>query len=75
MGRKALTEGLPEKHWRIGEIAERLGISYQTAMKMFEDLEGVKIYVERTGTKTRRKYRMVMVPDSVLQAELRRLER
>src|ERR1051325_3807449 len=55
-----------EQHWRIKEVAAKLNVSHQTATRMFEELPGVKIIGDRSTTKKKRRYRTILIPDSIL---------
>lgn len=63
-----------EKHWRVKELAQQLGVSPQTVRRIFEDRPGVKIYGDRYGTKHKQRYRTILIPDSVVQQVKRELE-
>lgn len=58
-----------EKHYRIEEIAELIGFSRWTVTRMFENEPG--IFVRRVNT-GKRSYRLITVPDSVVQRVLDR---
>lgn len=60
-----------ERHWRVQELAANLGVSHQTVTRMFEDYPGVLILGEQMSTRKRKKYRILLIPDSVLQERLR----
>jgi predicted DNA-binding transcriptional regulator YafY len=63
-----------EQHWRVAELASRLHVSQKTARRMVEDRPGVKIYGETRGTKTKRRYRTILIPQSVVDAICRELD-
>jgi len=71
---KKQSEVVAEKHWRISDVLKVIPISHQTAVRMFENLPGVKTLGQRFNTKRQRRYRTLLIPDSVLREELARLE-
>ena len=68
-----MTSGLPENkiatvlepHFSPGEIAERLNLSEQTIVRMFQDQEGVLKL--RRGLGRKRDYVTLRIPESVLK--------
>jgi hypothetical protein len=58
-------------HWRIEDIAADLNVSEQTATREFENVPGVVILGEQQSTRSKRKYRTILVPDSVYRDYLR----
>jgi hypothetical protein len=62
-----------EKHWRVQKVAADLAVSYQTVIRMFENDPRVRILGEQSSTRKRRRYRTLLIPDSVLQEYLNRL--
>ena len=63
-----------EQHFRINEVSQMMGVSHQTATRIFEDLPGVKVHGDRTGNKKKRRYRTLLVPESVLKDQLARMQ-
>ena len=63
-----------EQHWRVTEVAAKLGVSHQTVTRMFENLPGVRFIGDRNNTRTKRRYRTILIPDSLVQEELGRRE-
>jgi hypothetical protein len=64
----------PEQMDRVNKVAEIFAISRKTVTRMFEDIQGVKIIGERSSNRKRRRYRTLLIPESVLKAQLKRLE-
>jgi hypothetical protein len=54
-----------EKSWRTGELVALLGLSRRSVRRIFEDRPGVELIGHR-GSSRRRRYTMMLVPDSVL---------
>jgi transcriptional regulator GlxA family with amidase domain len=54
-----------EKSWRVNEIVELTGLSRRTVRRRFENRPGVELIGHR-GNNRRRRYTMMLVPDSVL---------
>lgn len=67
-------ESAIEQHWRVKELAERLRLSPQTVRRMFEDRPGVKILGDRVGTRKKRRYRTLLIPESVVERVRKELE-
>lgn len=63
-----------EQHYRIYEVARLMRISHQTATRIFEGLPGVRIHGDRLGHKRKRRYRTLLIPESVLKEQLCRME-
>jgi hypothetical protein len=63
-----------EQHFRIFQVSRMMGVSHQTATRIFEDLPGVKVHGDRTGSKRKRRYRTLLIPESVLKDQLGRME-
>lgn len=55
-----------DKHWSVVEVAEQWGISTDLVRDIFKDEDGVLI-VERPGTRTKRSYSTMRIPESVLE--------
>lgn len=55
----------------IREAAERLGVSYQTAINIFEKEPGT-IIIPRPETLHKRRYRSIRIPLAVFERVLRR---
>ena len=58
-----------EKTWRENELVKLLGLSRRTVRRIFENLPGVELIGDRRGSSRKRRYTIMLVPDSVLQAE------
>ena len=54
-----------ERHYSVGEIAERWGLSEKTIRRMFENEEGV-LQWGRPETRRKRGYITLRIPESVL---------
>lgn len=54
-----------EKHCRINEIREILNVSDRTARRLIYDEEGIRFLPQR-ASRTKRRYRTALVPESVL---------
>jgi hypothetical protein len=61
-----------ERHYTIAEIAERWGISAETARNTFRNEPGV-LRSERPGTRVKPSYCTLRVPESVLARVYTRL--
>ena len=57
---------IKEKHWNVVEVAEQWGISTDLVRDIFKDEDGVLIF-ERPGTRTKRSYSTMRIPESVLE--------
>ena len=62
-------EEVQEKSWREKELVEMLGLSRRTIRRHFENLPGVELIGDRRGSSTKRRYTIMLVPDSVLTAQ------
>ncbi len=56
-----------EQHYRVSEVAKKLGVSSQTVRRIFEDIPGVKVYGNRLGTKHKRPHKTLLIPESVIE--------
>lgn len=65
---------MKERHWDVGEVAEQWGISTDLVRDIFKDEDGVLI-VERPGTRTKRSYSTMRIPESVLERVYNQLSR
>jgi len=54
-----------EKHYTPQELAEMWAVSVQTVRQIFENEEGV-LKIGREGTRTRRRYTTLRIPESVV---------
>lgn len=57
---------MTDKHWTVNEVAERWGVSVDLIRDVFKDEDGVLIF-ERPGTRTKRSYSTMRIPESVLE--------
>jgi hypothetical protein len=57
---------LAEKHWTPQELAEIWGVSVQTIREIFQKEEGV-LKIGRDGTRSRRRYKTLRIPESVAE--------
>lgn len=65
-----------EKHYRAKHIVERTGLSDRTVRRLLKEEPGVRVLPGVAVSRhTRRKYETVLVPESVLQRILTRMER
>lgn len=64
----------PEQHYRIRPLARLFAVSPDTMTRMVENRKGVRIKGETRGTKTKRRYRIILVPQSVVDAICRELD-
>jgi len=62
-----------EQHWRVNDVAARLGVSRRTVIRQFEDLPGVMVIGERRNTKSKKRHRVFLIPDSILREHCARL--
>ncbi len=51
--------------WRVKDVAERLNVSYQTAIRWMEGEPDVKIIIRSTPGK--RSYRILLIPESTVR--------
>jgi methylphosphotriester-DNA--protein-cysteine methyltransferase len=73
--RPALVVGLikpDEKHYQPSELAEAWGVSVQTVREIFKEESGV-LKIGRDGTRLRRGYKTLRIPESVAQRVHERL--
>jgi hypothetical protein len=54
-----------ERHYKPQEIADLWGWSVKTVIRTFREESGV-LKIERPGTRTKRSYSQISVPESVL---------
>ena len=57
---------MAEKHWTPQELAEMWGVSVQTIREIFKNEDGV-LKIGRNGTRSRRRYMTMRIPDSVAE--------
>jgi hypothetical protein len=57
---------MAEKHFTPQELAEMWQVSIQTIRQIFESEEGV-LKIGRDGTRTRRRYKTLRIPESVAE--------
>jgi hypothetical protein len=55
-----------ERHFTPQELAETWGVSVQTIRELFKDEEGV-LKIGRDGTRNRRRYKTIRIPESVAE--------
>ncbi|HXJ11726.1 MAG TPA: hypothetical protein VNH19_05575 [Candidatus Limnocylindrales bacterium] len=55
-----------EKHWTPQELAKIWGVSVQTIRDIFQREEGV-LKIGRDGTRSRRRYKTLRIPESVAE--------
>ena len=65
---------IKEKHWNVAEVAEQWGISTDLVRDIFKDEDGVLI-VERPGSRVKRSYSTMRIPESVLERVYNQLSR
>lgn len=65
---------MKERHWNVGEVAQQWGISTDLVRDIFQNEDGVLI-VERPGTRTKRHYSTMRIPESVLERVYNQLSR
>jgi hypothetical protein len=69
----ALSAGLTaEKHWSVNEVAEAWGVSTDLVRDVFKDEDGVLV-IERPGTRLKRGYSTMRIPESILERVYARL--
>lgn len=61
-----LEQGAAEKHYTPQDLAEMWGVSVQTIREIFQNEEGV-LKIGRDGTRTRRRYKTLRIPESVAE--------
>jgi hypothetical protein len=60
-----------ERYLTPAQIAETLQLSSDTVIRMFEKEPGVLVVGDADGSRTKRRYRIIRVPESVYQRVLR----
>jgi hypothetical protein len=55
-----------EKHWTPQELAKTWGVSVQTIRELFKDEDGV-LKIGRNGTRLRRRYMTLRIPNTVAE--------
>jgi hypothetical protein len=60
------TQQMAEKHFKPQELADMWGVSVQTVREIFQNEEGV-LKIGRDGTRTRRTYKTIRIPESVAE--------
>jgi hypothetical protein len=63
-----------EKHWSVNEVAEAWGVSTDLVRDVFKDEDGVLV-IDRPGTRVKRGYSTMRIPESVLEAVYARLSK
>jgi hypothetical protein len=63
-----------EKHFSVAEVAGMWAVSTDLVRDVFKDENGVLI-VERPGTRTKRSYSTMRIPESVLERVYNRLSK
>lgn len=64
-----------EKHWRVKELAARLGVSENTIKRRFADRSGIRQIGNPDSTRNKRRYVLRLIPESVVQQYLAEIER
>lgn len=62
-----------EHHYSPAEIAKTWGVSPDTIRQVFEHEPGVLIIGDRKGSRTKRRYRTIRIPESVMARVHQRL--
>jgi hypothetical protein len=65
---------MAEKHYSVVEVADLWGVSVDLIRDIFRDEDGVLI-VERPGSRVKRSYSTISIPESVLQRVYNRLSK
>ena len=63
-----------EKHLRVPQVAKLMSMSAQTVRRIFEDRPGVKIYGDPAGSRSKRRYRTLLIPESLVRQVLSELD-
>jgi hypothetical protein len=66
VGKKYTNLDVTEKHFTPSELATAWGVSSQTIRDLFKDEEGV-LKIGSDGTRTRRAYKTLRIPESVAE--------
>jgi hypothetical protein len=61
-----------ERHWAVTEVAELWNLSPDVVRSIFENEPGVLV-IGDNGTRSKRRYRTLRIPESVMQRVHRRL--
>lgn len=56
-----------ERHFSVAQIAEAWGLSEDTARRLFEREPGVLVIEPPAGRYSRRRYRTLRIPESVIE--------
>jgi len=63
-----------EKHLRVKDVSRTYGISPRTVRRMFEGRVGLKIIGDAVGTNRKRRYRIMLIPESLVKTVFGELE-
>jgi AraC-like DNA-binding protein len=63
-----------EKHVRVKDVSRTYGVSPRTVRRMFEGRTGLKIIGDPVGTNRKRRYRIMLIPESLVKAVFGELE-
>jgi transcriptional regulator GlxA family with amidase domain len=56
-----------EQHYSVAQIAERWGLSEDTVRRLFENEPGVLVIETARSRPSRRRYRTLRIPESVIE--------
>jgi hypothetical protein len=59
--------GAMEQHFSVAEVAERWNLSEDTVRRLFENEPGVLVIEPPRGRFSRRRYRTLRIPESVME--------
>ena len=61
------SRGSMEQHFSVAQVAERWGLSEDTVRRLFENEPGVLVIEPPRGRHSRRRYRTLRIPESVVE--------
>jgi hypothetical protein len=65
-----------EQHYRVRDVVRLLGLSERTVRRLIEQEPGVRVMAAQRGSRRRkRRYTTCLVPESVLERMLRRMDK
>ena len=63
-----------ENHVRVNDVSRAYGISPRTVRRMFEGRRGLKVIGDSVGTNRKRRYRIMLIPESLVKEVFGELE-
>lgn len=63
-----------QKHVRVNDVSRMYGVSPRTVRRMFEGRKGLKVIGDSVGTNRKRRYRVLLIPESLVREVFGELE-